>query len=970
MDIFYDFNDIYENESHIEHIGMPRRSGRYPWGSGENPFQHESWYKHPGDFLDFIKQARKEKYTYTDEDGELYTGDNAIAKVLGIKSTELRSQIGIAKDEKRLYDVYRVESLRKDGLNDSEISRKTGIPLSTVKSLFDADSKRRMLQAKNAAEFIKNRIDEVGMVDVGTDVCRELGISQEKMNQALTILKSKGYEIYGGRVEQPTNRKKFTTMKVACPPGTEHREIFDDWGKVNSLMEYTSDDGGQTFRKTQYPASLDRKRVMIRYADDVGPDGFKGIQKDGVIEIRRGVKDLSLGNSMYSQVRILVGKDKYLKGMAVYADGKDMPDGVDVIFNTNKSSNKSFDEVLKSIKEDDPNNPFGALIKADGQYEYIDSDGKKKLSPINKTREEGDWDEWKKAVPSQFLSKQPKYLAKKQIDLAIADKKDELAEIMSYDVPEVKRYYLNKFAESCDKQSETLQAAAFPDQHYNVILPINSLRNNEIYAPRYDNGTKLALVRYPHGGTFEIPILTVNNRNKEGEKIIGPSSIDAVGITSEVAARLSGADFDGDTVMCIPTNDPEGKINILSTAPLAGLKGYDPKDKFQGTLIKTVGDTKIYERNGVKFKGMRATQKEMGVATNLISDMTILGASNDELERAVKYSMVVIDAEKHGLDYKAAYYEYNIQDLKDKYQIKDNGKTGGASTLLTRAKSVEYVPRRKGSPKVNVKGKPWYDPSRPEGSLIWQEDPDRIATFKKYDPKTGELISVKEVEKKTKITKMAATDDPRTLISTSNTVMENLYADYASTLKSLANQARLNAVFSEKAKRDPIATSKYAEEVQSLKRKLDSALLNRPRERAAIRLATSEIEGIRTAYKEKHGGNDMPTKDLKKLSQNTMVKYRGLVGSIKRSDRNIKISDSEWEAIKNRAISENDLKKILDNSDPDVLREKLRPKGDDGLTDARKSAIRAMANSNYTLKEIAKRFGISTSTVSNIIKGG
>ena len=290
--------------------------------------------------------------------------------------------------------------------------------------------------------------------------------------------------------------------------------------------------------------------------------------------------------------------------------------------------------------------------------------------------------------------------------------------------------------------------------------------------------------------------------------------------------------------------------------------------------------------------------------------------------------------------------------------------------MLTRAKSVEYVPRRKGSPKVNVKGKPWYDPSRPEGSLIWQEDPDQIATFKKYDPKTGELISVKEVEKKTKITKMAATDDPRTLISTSNTVMENLYADYASTLKSLANQARLNSVFSEKAKRDPIATSKYAEEVQSLKRKLDSALLNRPRERAAIRLATSEIEGIRTAYKDKHGGNDMPTKDLKKLSQNTMVKYRGLVGSIKRSDRNIKITDDEWEAIKNRAISENDLKKILDNSDPDVLREKLRPKGDDGLTDARKSAIRAMANSNYTLKEIAKRFGISTSTVSNIIKGG
>ena len=58
------------------------------------------------------------------------------------------------------------------------------------------------------------------------------------------------------------------------------------------------------------------------------------LDKDGVIEIRSGVDDLSLGDSHYAQVRILVDGNTYLKGMAVYSD--DLPDGVDVMFNTNK----------------------------------------------------------------------------------------------------------------------------------------------------------------------------------------------------------------------------------------------------------------------------------------------------------------------------------------------------------------------------------------------------------------------------------------------------------------------------------------------------------------------------------------------------------------------------------------------------------------------------------------------------------
>ena len=51
--------------------------------------------------------------------------------------------------------------------------------------------------------------------------------------------------------------------------------------------------------------------------------------------------------------------------------------------------------------------------------------------------------------------------------------------------------------------------------------------------------------------------------------------------------------------------------------------------------------------SGQKIKIMKNTQTEMGKISNLITDMTLKGATQDELARAVRHSMVVIDAEKH-----------------------------------------------------------------------------------------------------------------------------------------------------------------------------------------------------------------------------------------------------------------------------------------------------------------------------------
>ena len=105
-------------DEYLAHYGMPRRSGRYPWGSGKEPFQSSL------DFLGRVEEMRKKGFKYTDEDGKTWTGDNAIAKSLGYNSTDFRTVYAIAKDERRSYDVARAQSLKKDGLNTSQIGRK------------------------------------------------------------------------------------------------------------------------------------------------------------------------------------------------------------------------------------------------------------------------------------------------------------------------------------------------------------------------------------------------------------------------------------------------------------------------------------------------------------------------------------------------------------------------------------------------------------------------------------------------------------------------------------------------------------------------------------------------------------------------------------------------------------------------------------------------------------------------------
>ena len=942
------------DDPELLHYGTPRHSGRYPWGSGENSYQRTA------DFLGRVENLRKQGFTFTDEKGKTWTGDTAIAKSMGLSTTQFRTELGLASDARRSLDVAQAKALKADGKGATEIGRIMGKSESTVRSLLNESSEARTNQARETAELLRKHMDEKGIIDIGPGVEKSLGISREKLNQAVYILEQEGAKTFTGGIPQATNQGKQINTKVLMPPGTKPSEFYAfTKGEVNisSIDDYVSYDDGKSFKKAfEYPASMDSKRLKIRYAEE------GGIEKDGIVELRRGVEDLSLGDSRYAQVRIMVDGTHYIKGMAMYSDN--MPDGVDVVFNTNKSSSVEKMSVLKKIK-DDPDNPFGSRIKEHGgQSYYDDPNGKfidevtgkrQSLSLINKRADEGDWEDWANKVPSQFLSKQPLSLAKKQLDLAAADKYAEFDDICNLTNPTVKKTLLQSFSEDCDSAAVHLQAAALPRQKYQVIIPITSMKNNEVYAPNFEDGEKVALIRYPHGGTFEIPILTVNNKHKTARGLLG-NAVDAVGINSKVAEQLSGADFDGDTVMVIPTagNGKNLKVKIASTPKLKELEGFDPKMEYGGKPDGT-------------FKRMRNTQNEMGKISNLITDMTLKGATQEELARAVKHSMVVIDAEKHGLDYKQSEADNGIAALRKKYQAHDDDDGyGGASTIISRAKSQQTVDKRQGQGKINTKydkrgnENPWYDPNRPEGALIYETADDLYYTVTKTNKRTGEVTTT--TKKRTqRSTKMAETDDAYTLVSKDKFPMEMLYADYANKMKALANDARKEILSTGKIEYSSSANKTYSKEVKSLLDQLTKAEMNAPKERQAQLIANAKVN----AKKQSNPG--MTKEEIKKASQQALTEARARVGA-KRV--NIVISDREWEAIQSGAISENRLSQILKNTDKDNLRKLATPRSNGtSLSSAQISRIKAMVAAGHSTTKIAEQFNISTSMVSKYAKG-
>lgn len=1033
-DAIYSWN----KDDTLEHTGTPHEgdvphSGRYEWGSGKKPLQH-AW--------DLKAQNLKLKSTINPETNKLYT-EVEIAKFLGYyklngkgepildengqpqgNTKALRANLQIATETIKADNYMQVKTLRDKGMGWTDIAKKLNLPNeSSARSIYKNGEKAAEGRTKAVADELKKAVDAKGYIDVGSGSNQMLGVTPNALDTALERLKAEGYEVQNIYLPQLGSNLQKTTMRVLAKPGSTVTDIWNNRQNIHLLVE--NDDGvidTKADLNLQPIPSIDSKRISINYGDQTGKE------QDGLVELRAirnkdgslspACEDLSLGEAKYGQVRIAVDGKYYIKGMARY--NPDLPEGVDILVNSNKPSSKGMENALKKLDLNAETNPFGTNVIATG-YE---KDGKMVRSPLNIVGSRGDahvegaWDEWSKNLPAQFLSKQPEALVKQQLQLTKDVKTEEFNKIMSLTNPTVKKQLLEDFAESCDASAVDLKAIKLPGQVQRVLLPLKTIKNDEIYAPGFDNGTKVALIRYPHAGPWEIPLLTVNNKNKEANTVM-KNARDAVGINAHNLSILSGADTDGDTATCVPITKilSDGssvqtvKMKTHNDIQIPALQDYD-------TTAAYGPDNYGWDPNKTKkapYKLMTKQHKgvEMGVVSNLITDMGARGCDNlDELRRADMYSMVVIDAEKHKLNYEQAYKDLGIEELQKKYQINPNNQKGygGASSLLSRSKSQQRVVLRDLRVKTDpVTGEKIYQES---GKATYVMNPK----IRAKDPVTGKLIkdangkvinetkngSYKQLPdgsytydpgaypgsssnyylrdrstgitkiRQQKSTKMAEATDARTLMSdydpttdtNSGTALpiEKMYAEYANFCKDLGNKARLAALPENagKLKYDKEAAKEYKDEVLSLKEKLRKAQANSPRERQAQNMAyfTYRAEAL------DHPEWDNDTK--KKHKGMALEHARAVTGAKK--DR-VTFSDREWEAIQKGAIAEDSLRTLLKNANKEDYTKRALPREDRKLSDAEITRIKNMFANGLEQKDIANTVGVSASTVSKILSG-
>lgn len=862
------------------------RSGRYPWASGDNRIH----------FTEAVATLKESGITDKTQQ----------AKALGISRNELQAHLSSEHAAIKEEITKRGRDLVGTGKSVNQTAQELGVPEATLRLYLNDTAPSthgaRIERAKEVTDMYRKALKEQsGYIDVGAGTEHQIGITKYQKDMALEALKNEGYSVHKVRLRNLTNPDKPITTQVL----TKNPDLYDVQGKHAldvQLPNYQYD--GVKLTGIKKPVDVPWSDVSISYGKNGEND------RDGTILVKRGNPEADLGAAHYAQVRISVGGTHYMKGMAMYGDDSDfkgLPESTKFIFHTNKPSSKAPQDVLKKQK-DNPLNPFESSIR-------------RQRGVFNIVNQEGDWSEYRTTLASQFLSKQSLSFVKERLADTLKRNQEDFAEISKVTNPVVKKKLLDDLVGdptdstkrgAIDTMMFHMRAVGEPGTRYKTLIANPWLKVNEVYAPDYNNGDHLVLVRYPHGGTFELPDLVVNNQSGKSRKLLG-NAIDGIGIHPETAKKLSGADFDGDTVIALPNND--GKIKYRKSLP--GLKEFDPNDyeltdkadlPYETTKKNkyTGKDEKVTVYPG-KHISPRFKQTEMGNVSNLITDMTLKGATDSELARAVKYSMVVIDSEKHHLDWKAAKSAYAIGALQKKYMTKINPETGrksiGANTLISVAKHES-------------------DKGEGKGSLI-----SKLAS-------EGKLSKIN-----------------------SGTPVEKAYQNYIEQLQIMKNTGRKESMAIDIPKRDPKATKIYSKEVISLNSKIKSIQAQAPLERKA------QVEANR-AFKEYVAANPTISSDRKKSLKSEMLNNARQANGIDPYEKKVHISEKEWDAIQANAISKTALDKLLSKADMTELRGYATPKDKASISTAKIASIKRMiASGNYTLAEIAQSTGYSANTI-------
>ena len=162
-----------ESDTELKHYGIKRRSGRYPWGSGEDGYQRGM------DFYARYEALKKKGFSDKDIARELGMLDKDGNPSTGI----LRMERAYAKDLRNIYNIERARSLAEDGKGPTEIAKIMGVSReSTVRGWLDPGFEERTLKATNTAEFLQDMIyeSEHGMIDVGKGAHIKLGLTETR----------------------------------------------------------------------------------------------------------------------------------------------------------------------------------------------------------------------------------------------------------------------------------------------------------------------------------------------------------------------------------------------------------------------------------------------------------------------------------------------------------------------------------------------------------------------------------------------------------------------------------------------------------------------------------------------------------------------------------------------------------------------------------------------------------------------
>ena len=106
--------------------------------------------------------------------------------------------------------------------------------------------------------------------------------------------------------------------------------------------------------------------------------------------------------------------------------------------------------------------------------------------------------------------------------------------------------------------------------------------------------------------------------------------------------------------------------------------------------------------------------------------------------------------------------------------------------------------------------------------------------------------------------------------------------------------------------------------------------------------------------------------DLKRLNRQALGEARERVG-LGRKDPLV-ITDAEWQAIQNKAVSASKLERILTYAHADNERQLATPKEQPKMYSTKVARAKGLMRYGYTYDQIAKVLGVSTSTLMRAVE--